>query len=319
MRITELTRNAAADPDDTAKHEVRMSKVESNDEIRIREMQEAQRKAEVREQSAHRARRAQVSFKDTLNTKRSVEVAEKERMETVRKKQHNENQSRQQTERSPREKIQQARQLAHKSVLENARSLDGRLKRRTKDSIGENTLQLDRAQHHTSKHMYDKEVMEERIREEDAQQFEATEEKQDILRRDVEYAQITGEASERRRQSGQGHQDEKQKEPPPQPIAVNTQKTSGAGGGPQIPPDLLKRITSTVLKIVEDGRTSLRVRLKGPGLEGVELEVRTTNGQVECRFSGCHDKLRQELEKGAPELNKALEQRGLQLKLLVAH
>lgn len=84
-----------------------------------------------------------------------------------------------------------------------------------------------------------------------------------------------------------------------------------------IPPEILRQLVQTIYQAVKaDGRTSLRLTLKGGAMEGVELEVEANQGEVSCRFEGLSPKLKRQLHDGEAALGAALKRRGLHLKTL---
>lgn len=76
---------------------------------------------------------------------------------------------------------------------------------------------------------------------------------------------------------------------------------------------LVKQISEAV---TPDGRSSLKLELKGSGLDGVTLTIGANNGRIQCQFEGCNDATRKILEQGRARLAQGLARRGLKLERL---
>lgn len=91
------------------------------------------------------------------------------------------------------------------------------------------------------------------------------------------------------------------------------------GGGGRPPPSrLLRCITRSVTKAIEDGRARVLIQLKSPGLEGVTVDIRADGDCIDCHFSGCSARFRREVENTEAELRFQLRTRGLRLGVLQA-
>lgn len=291
-----------------------MSRVESNDEQRIREMQEAQRRAEVRNREADRAQRGERSFRESM-TARTARDEGARQSEDAEHRQRTAGQARRVLDRVRKEQPTRPHELAKRAAL--ARAFAGRqsLARRAQESDGEARVLVDRASEHESARALEHDHLDEMGRTEDRAELEAREERLDELRRDAEAQAMADDlARERRRRDRDRREDDDRRREPAEGVAPA--KARGAAPRVSLPPEILKRIVQTLVRVTEDGRTSLRVRLQGPGLEGVELQVENREGSITCAFSGCSDRLRRDLERARPTLEGALSRRGLRLSKL---
>ena len=293
-----------------------MSKVESNDEIRIREMQEAQRRTEIRNREADQVKRSEKSFQETLKAHQSRErglvegASEDRRLQDQRAARGVLDQVRQSQAKDPQE---QARHAAW------ARALHGKgaLTRRAKDSQGDAVALEQRRDGHEATHAVQNDQVDELQRDEDLHDVDTQSTQMEDARREAEATELAYHVSRQRRDSD--HREGREGQPDETPAAP----IEGAGpsqelkrSARELPPEVLKRIVGTITKLAGDGRTRIKVRLKGRGLEGVELEVRAENGQVSCAFSGCNDRLRKDLKASESALGQALGTRGLSLHAL---
>lgn len=290
-----------------------MSRVESNDEQRIREVQDTQRRQERQLRSADRSARSERSFQDRLQARATTERARHERTTEAQK-------DGEVSARDVLNRVRKGRRIlpheeARRAAMARALHGKGALEARSKASLGEARIQTDRAEEALEGRGVEREHLDESFREEDTREAESREEGLEAVRRSaVEDAmRVEREAQRERSQEDPKERDDRRDEDERAPAVHETATAKGAAGGPRMPPELLQRIASTLSKIVEDGRTRLRVRLKGPGLDGVELDVDMDDEGIHCRFSGCSDRLRRDLEAAEGELRVALEDRGLEL------
>jgi hypothetical protein len=81
-----------------------------------------------------------------------------------------------------------------------------------------------------------------------------------------------------------------------------------------IPREVVESIVNAIQAATHaDGRTEMQVELKGSMLEGVRLKVRSQGGKVSCTFEGCDRELKNLLESSKGALMRSLEKRGLTL------
>lgn len=292
-----------------------MSKVESNDEMRIREMQEAQRRAEVRSKEASRAQQREKSFDEALKSRRSHASTRAENTDRKRERAAARGAIEQVRQGEPRSQLEWARRAALHKAFFGQKAQGGRVRA----AIENEQVLSDRAEGSLEARGEEHARVEETGHDEEVREVERVLERQEELRQEAVRAELAHQVDRdgRRRQDGQESDGEEREQAQIQ--GVGAKKAGGAAGAPApVPPELLKRIVGTLMKVIEDGRTRLRVRLQGRGLEGVELEVRHENGQVACDFSGCNDRLRRDLENARGALSQALEKKGLKLARLTA-
>lgn len=294
-----------------------MSKVESNDELRIREMQEAQRRAEARNLELDRAKKADRSFDEALRARRSAECASEDQARDARRNARERAGQRASVERRE-DGYLHPHERARRAAL--ARVLDGRraLERRAHESLDEHRALIDRRDQHEVGSALDLERVDERLHEQDASDAGQVEERLEEAQKDAADGDIARdlERDRRRRRDHDRGEDDRRR---PAPDAVGRpRRAHRAGARGALPPALLERIVGVITQVVEDGRTQLHLRLQSPGLEGVELEVKAQDGEVSCLFRGCSDRLRRALEGAQPTLTAALAKKGLKLKRLEA-
>lgn len=285
--------------------------MESNDEQRIREIQEVQRRDEKRLRTADNASRTERSFQESLRS----------RTKTDRARHHEKTDERREGEISARQVLDQVRkrrselphERARRAAMARALHGKGALEARTKASLGDARIQSDRADEALQRRGAEWEHVDETTRDQEIRESDGREERVDAARQDAEQTQIQADADGRREPRQEHPRDRDDRPPEERAAAVQETKAQGAAGAPRVPHALIQRITATLTKVVEDGRTRLRVRLKSPGLEGVELEVQVGEDGIHCAFSGCSDRLRRDLEAAEDGLREALEDRGLQL------
>lgn len=293
----------------------------SNDELRIKEIQEAQRRAEKQRKAADQARQTERSFRETMTQRAARQRGAREADDVERRRRAEGDARRVLDQVRGDRKERRPHELAKRAALARAFGHKKSLSRRAQESAGEARVLHDRAEQHRSGRVLQNEHVETELHEEDRAELDVREERLEEVRRELSGLEVAEDlARERRRQDDRSDRDGRdQDEPQVEAAAAAATRTEGsAGPRPSLPPEMLKRIAGAILKAAEDGRVSLRVRLQGPGLEGVEIEVRNEEGQVSCCFSGCNDRLRRSLEQSAPALKRALAKRGFTLAHLEA-
>lgn len=298
-----------------------MSKVESNDDIRIREMQEQQRLAETRQKDADTVKRNTEAFKAAMRGKAS-QTQDTRRTDGSKTRDAQRETAKQVLARvrreGPQKPHEKARQAAIRAAIHGA---PGQLARRAKESHGESRVLSERADEYASAGLDDDRRVDDRLRDEDVREATGREEGVEEVRREHHELQMADDLmqerqGQQRRQQQQRERDEQRRETAAEATGGAREAQGSAGPTKSLPPEVLKRIAQTITKVVDDGRTRIRVRLKGQGLEGVELEIKAEDGKISCAFSGCNDQLRRDLEQAESALGSALAQRGLELRAL---
>lgn len=285
-----------------------MSRVESNDEQRIREMQEAQRKAQRQAGEAQSAQHRKQAFEAALQH-RQHHASTKSRSQ-----EHQEQQTaaaraaievlRQKAPRDPHE-ISKRAALAKAFATDHA-TLVGRAQESASQNadLDQRLAQFDQGSGLEELRVRDVE------RDEEAKEVERVEEKLELLQQGE--GLVVDPDGRRRRDPRDQQQDSRDEERTAAPSAVKA--TQRARPTPMVlPPENMKEIVSSVMEVLEDGRTRLEVQLQGRGLEGVKLEVRNEEGKVSCAFEGCTDRLRRQLYGASDRLKGALAKRGFKL------
>lgn len=296
-----------------------MSRVESSDDQRIREQQEAQRKADVRNRAADRSKQNGKAFDAALRQK-STDRAGQQSL-AKRAAEDGRSQARQVLDQLRQKVPRQPHELAKRAALSRAFAHQGAMGRRAQESAGAAQVLEQRAGDYLeSVGREDRHLQAERI-DEETREGDAVEENLELKREEqvlqTQIEDALGRGDGRRRGGGQ-QSDEREREREAAPTQAVAAPKGAAGAPTPVPPQLLKRIVGTLLKVAEDGRVRLRVKLQGPGLDGVELDVRHQNGRIDCAFSGCSDRLRRDLERSKDALAQALGRKGLTLGQLSA-
>lgn len=282
-----------------------VGKVESSDETRIREMQEAHRRAEVRNGEASQAKRAERSFRETMGA-RSADQSDRAAARDREARTRSDADARRVLDQVRNQKPQLPHERAKREALAQALGGKAALVRRRDEQGGDHRVLLDRTEQHQAGQTKERRAVEDRLRDEDGRDQVVREERQESLR-NPEGPVVAPMEDDRRRRRDRS-EDERRRESE----ALAGVKSAG-GSAPVVPPELLEKIVGAVTQVIEDGRSHLRVRLEGAGLDGVELEVKCESSEVRCTVTGCSDRLRRDLEGAAPALGQALGRRGFRL------
>lgn len=287
-----------------------MSRVdESNDDRRIREMNEAALRRKVDGEKKDQERRVQKAFNEVIQERQHKETAKKERTKEAAQKDPTEKQRL--LDRVRKGPPKDSREGARRAAL--SRAIHGDLQKKGARSQEESARAMDgRATEHSARSKDEIEHVEREARTEDEREHSTREDKQSEIakdaRRDARDGRVDPDGERRREKREHGGSRE--------------EKTPGIQGteGPRqanpvrIPREVLEKIVSAIHAAVKaDGRTTMQVSLRGPGLEGVQLEVHAEKGRVRCAFHGANDELRSLLTGSKDALAAGLERRGLTL------
>ncbi|MBK8014529.1 MAG: flagellar hook-length control protein FliK [Deltaproteobacteria bacterium] len=218
-------------------------------------------------------------------------------------------------ERSPKEGAEFARRaaLARASNL----SLD---RTRKKDAEAAQASTLDRAEAVEQDRERQVGIVEDDVRERDEgdvlKSEDRTEEKQTELRNDRVDADGSGQNQRRHGRQDQSSDDGRRSAPETQGVGSVRGPRKGAAPA-AIPRAVLDALVKQISEAVTpDGRSSLKLELKGSGLDGVTLTIAAHDGRIQCQFEGCNDRTRKILEQGRARLAQGLAHRGLKLERL---
>ena len=157
------------------------------------------------------------------------------------------------------------------------------------------------------------ERVQDHLRDQDVQELRTTEEQQAEVTKEGPGDEAVDRDGKQRQQQHQGSGADEQASAEGAAAADNAARARPV----QIPPALIQQLVNAVFKAVDaDGRTQMLVHLRGGPLDGVKLEVRAEDGQVECTFHGCNREMEGLIKGGRQLLAGGLARRGLKLKSL---
>lgn len=290
-----------------------MSRVESSDDRRIRELNEEAYRRKVdnlkRDQQARTSRTFTEVMDQKAKTERSQRTSEERAAHTHR-------------ERVAKEAVKHRKQpssRAHQEMLRKSalqRGIQGKMESlRQQSARAQSEVMAERGTGFLAEARSERErltAVDRREREHDADlEQDKQAELQEELQRDLRDP-IDGHRHHSPGQRDRSGGDEDGRDPAQAVAAVQTPTKPRAA--PEIPPETLQEVVKAMFAAAkEDGRTRLIVELKGKGLEGVRLEVRQENHEIQCTFTGCSPRMRQSLQAAQPRLEAQLGKRGLKL------
>ncbi|MEQ9498450.1 MAG: flagellar hook-length control protein FliK [Deltaproteobacteria bacterium] len=289
-----------------------MSRVDDNsDNRRIREMNEAAHNKKIRNEKKSAEARGEQTFREVMQKKARTETAQRNQTKEAEKEKGADGESvlDRIRKRAPKKTVERDRRQALQ------RSMQGGLLKKKALKAGEDA-RAEAARGEELKTGADNELerVEKEVRKEDEHETVRSDEKQaEVMqeaRADVptERADPDGRRQQRQSQgrSGDGRDNNAQ--------AIQNARRAGR---PAIPQEVLQRLVSAIYKAVNaDGRTSMRITLKGGKLEGVTVDIKSEGGKVSCEFGNCPKELKSMLKKGTSQLAKGLSRRGLKLERL---
>lgn len=287
---------------------------DNSDLQRIREVNQADQRRRIDEQKRLHQARVERSFKDVM--------AERDRERSAQQAQRQSNA--QQASNAPKDAagrrlLAQVRaqghenhaQLAKKAAL--SRSMAGAMvKGRVQGHRADALASESRSEQILTQGAEELEYVREKTREEESADLRSSEEKQAEVAREAR-----GHDGPVQR-DGHRRRDQRQRSGPEdggtKAEAANLNDGPAPAHKVHVPPALIQQLVQAVFKAVgPDGRTQMHIHLRGGPLDGVKLEVRAENGQVECTFHGCNRQMGGLVKAGRQSLAEGLEKRGLKL------
>ena len=288
---------------------------DNSDLQRIREVNQAELKRRVQQQKRGQQARVEKSFKEVMAERGREKMAQQAQRQAPLN-----------TTANPRDPAaqrlmaqvrSQARaehgNLAQKAAMSSSMA-GGMVKGRAKGHRTDALQSEARAEQLLTQATDELDHVSETAREDDARDLMSSEEKQAEIQAEArgdDPIQRDGRRQQQHQRDGGGQDD--------------GQKTEGvqASDGPRaahrvnIPPALIQQIVRAVMKSVgPDGRTEMQIHLRGGPLDGVKLDIKTNDGQVQCTFHGCNREMENLLKGGRKMLADGLSKRGLKLTAL---
>lgn len=294
-----------------------MSRVrdDNSDNRRIREMNEASLRRKVDNEKKSSDGRVQRSFNEVIKDKTRKKEADKASKQEATEKKADDNESvlDRIRKQGPRSKLAQERRAALN------RRLQGQARKKAAGDAQEaSRAENARAEELTTKTEGELEHVEMELGRDDELEQVRGEEKQ----AEVQQAQEgTGGPVERADPDGRQKQNQQQGGRQ-QDRSNEAASVQGARRAQRvvIPQEVLRRLVSAIYKAVSaDGRTSMRITLKGGKLEGVQVQINAEGGKVSCEFSNCSKEIKGMLQKGKRALASGLARRGLKLEGLTVN
>lgn len=285
---------------------------DNSDLQRIREVNQEALRRQAREQKRGHEARIERSFKEVMaehGRERATQQAQREAAPRTAPNPRTPQGERLMDQVRARAQTTQG-DLAQRAAL--SRTMAGNLmKGRAKGHRSDAVASDSRAEQILTQGGEELDFVHESAREEDVRDFRATEEKQAEITREARHdgpIQRDGERGQQRQQDGSSSEE--------QAKSTGVEATDGprAAHKVNVPPALIQQLVRAVFKAVgPDGRTQMQIHLRGGPLDGVKLEVRAENGQVQCTFHGCDREMAGLLRQGRTALADGLSKRGLKL------
>lgn len=292
-----------------------MSKVESSEDRRIREMTEAA----FRRKADHRKRTQQAltsqSFSQVMAKKAESEQAHRasEQRGSEMKRQTMARQALLLRRSAP--KPHDPRQVLHRAAIQQAAE-DERQRLRHASTQQQGGVLADRRSQFGRRETLEAERQRQTDLRVDERDLDRVEDKDEEVREEVR----------RERQDpidGQGHRDphHRDRSSGDSDEGRDPAQAVQAAEGPRrrfvdapVSPEALQEIVEALFAAHrEDGRSRLLVELKGPGLEGARLEITKESGAFHCSFFGLSASTARSLREAQPRLQARLGERGLKL------
>ena len=286
---------------------------DNSDLQRIREVNQAELQRRTDQQKRSHQARVERSFKEVMADRGREKVAQQAQQ------QHATTQS----AANPRDaagkrllaQVRAQGQQSHVSLAKKAalsQSMAGTMaKGRTKGHRADAIAAESRGEESLARATDELDHVQDKAREDDLREVRTTDEKQaEIIHEGRGDGPIQRDGGERRREQ----RDRSGSEDGPKAEGVNSSEGAAPSRRVHVPPALIQQLVSAVFKAVgPDGRTQMQIHLRGGPLDGVKLEVRAENGQVECTFHGCDREMEGLLKEGRKALASGLSKRGLKL------
>ncbi len=287
------------------------------DDQRMQEMNEAKLRQKKDTEKRLNEKQLDKSFKEVMtNRSRRRNAQETERLRhsgTQAKEKQNE--GKRILDRVAKRPDPSEKELARRAALNQAMH-GGMQKRRGVDAEEARQAESSRVAELSDNNEVEETFVDTEVRTEEEHEVERTEEQQaEIEARHGDAGPVERREQNQQRRQGQQSQGQDERR------AEGAEATSGPRGGAAqtLPPEVVRQLVQTIYKAVNaDGRTHLRIELKGGVLDGVKLEVRTNGKRVKCSFSNCSRELAGSLKRAQKGLAQALGKRGLALDKLEA-
>lgn len=290
-----------------------MSRIESNDDQRIREMQEAQLRQKVDTEKRMQTERVSKSFNDVMSQRTKADQQKKaEGSGTGKTAERSAAKAKEQHERS--DVLPKAgRDLARRADL-TKQVLNREVQTRADLQETSRTAETTRKDELYTRTDDDNERIDRDVQRDDVREFQRAEARHEELKVDPDQPREQGRPRDRdtdRRGDGE--------ESPKSAEGVRATEGPRAAQVVKIPAELLAQIASSMhVALDKSGGTEVLVSLKGTMLDGVTLKVSSKKGKVRAIFEGCDKQTRNLIESSRGELMRQLGKRGLELDILRA-
>ncbi|MBI4821030.1 MAG: hypothetical protein HY791_32520 [Deltaproteobacteria bacterium] len=288
-----------------------MSRIESSDDQRIREMQEAQLRQKVDTEKRLQTEKVSKSFNDVMSQRAKSEQQKRAERSPANKGEKPKTEVKNQKERT---------EAAPKANTELARRAELTRQTLVRDTQQRSDLQETNRTNELSRkdELYtrgddEREVVDREVQRGDVREFQRAEARHEELKVDPDQPREQGRSRERDERKHDGDE--------AQPRSEGVRATEGprAAQVVKIPTELLAQIADSMhVALDKSGGTEVIVSLKGTMLDGVTLRVSSKKGKVRAVFEGCDKQTKNLIESSRGELMRQLGKRGLELDILRA-
>lgn len=294
-----------------------MSRINDNDDQRIREMQEADLRTRKDLEKKDNDSRLTKSFQEVMQQRTQQKNAQQIKQKDQSKEQSGETKKEEKSfaETMARRLPKQAADLQKRAALSKAMA-QGMESKRSVDSQKLREAEAERGEDMVKKADDDKDRLDKDLRAESDSDAKRADDSEATFKKQTAEAEARAERENNEGRS-RGRQENNGKDDNQSQRAKGVEAASAAKADPAqktIPPEVIEAMVNAIQKAVTaDGRTEMHVELKGSMFNGVKLKVKTERGKVSCTFEGADRELKNLLESSKGALMRGLQKRGLTL------
>jgi hypothetical protein len=293
-----------------------MSRINDNDDQRIREMQESDLRTRKDLEKKDNESRLTKSFQEVMQQRTQKQTAQQLKQKDQSKEQSGETKKEEKSfaESMARRLPKQAADVQKRAALSKAMA-QGMESKRSEGSQKLREAEAERGEDLVKKADDDKDRLDKDLRVADDADSKKADDSETSFKKQNAEADAKAERENNEGRS-RGRRDQNSEDQTPQ-RAKGIEAATAPKADPAakvIPPEVIEAMVNAIQKAVTaDGRTEMHVELKGSMFNGVRLKVKAERGKVTCTFEGADRELKNLLESSKGALMRGLEKRGLTL------